>query len=316
MEFIKSIFLPSKMNRHRYNNAFVSVLIFFISAFILTIPASIRIEKEKNDLVDAFGISFLTDIPDTENTKAIMKLTEYGCSVTDGVLTCKNEDLIPQANDEEIVISYVVNVPQKNGQELEVTRNVYFVFDFFSGEPQYNIDERFDNLPREENTVNYLVLFQKDLILRRMQPPLDENGNPLIVLNRMVKFSYHGFSTNELGNTPAEAGDYLGRVFLNAYVPEFKNEQMINAIFVLIPMSLLIVTIVWLLSRSHGRLKSFKEYYNIASICMLPITIVFFMAFWFVPIMRHNEILFFVNTIFGVYYLFTVFRLNNLPEII
>lgn len=118
MDLIKSLFLPSKMNRHRHMNGFMAVMIFLACAFVLTIPTTVRIEKEKYNLVDEFGMSFLTEIPNTEDTNKIMQLKDYGCSVKEGKLVCENEEIIPIAKKDDAVkeafmISYVVKVAQK-----------------------------------------------------------------------------------------------------------------------------------------------------------------------------------------------------------
>ncbi|HQA20207.1 MAG TPA: hypothetical protein PLT15_05310 [Bacilli bacterium] len=321
MDLIKSLFLPSKMNRHRHMSGFMAVMIFLACAFVLTIPTTVRIEKEKYNLVDEFGMSFLTEIPDTEDTNKIMQLKDYGCSVKEGKLVCENEEIIPIAKKDDAVkeafmISYVVKVAQKDGSSRDVVRNIYFVFDFYQAKPQYNVNTDFDDKERKDNEVNYLVYITKEFMAIRLQPQVDKNGNKLNTITHEVGFTDYGFSTDELGNTPLEAGKYLGYLFLNAYIPFYKRNISYTTVISIFVLNLIVIALVWLLSRSFGRLKNFKEYYGIASICFIPIAIIFFIVLWFIPVIEFSTILLFLNSAFALYYLFMIFKINNLSEVV
>lgn len=75
----------------------------------------------------------------------------------------------------------------------------------------------------------------------------------------------------------------------------------------------LIVTLLFsLLFKKNGRLKTFKEYYNIASLANIIPSIIAFIMMWINPVLVGSSYLF----IFSVYYLFVLYRINNSPEIV
>lgn len=317
MNFIKTLIFPTRMNRYRYMSSLIAILIFLIGSFIITIPGTVRIQKEKYDLLEDFGLGFLSQIPNNEEGKKLYNLKEYGCRAEDGELVCEVED-VPQA--EPIVVSYAIQVPQKKGESIELTRNIYFVFDFYDyknqASTQYNIAEEFDNLERTKNVHNYLVVFYKQGILAKIQPELDKSGKPVQTLVSIIPYSQMGFNMGEFKETPNEAGTYLAQRLMEGLIPIYKNELLISSMMLVLLMSLIIVTIVWLISRKNGRLKTFKEYYNIASIASIMVFLAFFLLYWFIPVANHMNFFMFFNSIFALYYLFIVFKINNLPEII
>lgn len=316
MNFIKSLFFPTRMNRHRYMSSLIAILIFLIGSFLLTFPSTVRLNKEKYNLIDDFGLDFLSEIPNNEEGQKLFNLKQYNCKVEDGELVCQTD--VPQA--EPVIVSYQATIPQKKGEDLVVTRNIYFVFDFYDyknqASTQYNISEQFDTVERGENIHNYLVVFYKQGILTRVQPQLDKKGEVIPTVDPIIPYTLIGFNMSEFKETPNEAGVYLAQRIMDGIIPTFKEYLLMNTLMLVFLMSLIIVTIVWLISRKNGRLKTFKEYYNIASICSIPIFLAFFILYWFIPVIQHANFFMFFNSIFAVYYLFIVFKLNNLPEII
>ena len=84
-------------------------------------------------------------------------------------------------------------------------------------------------------------------------------------------------------------------------------------LFVYIIVFTLVITLLFsLLFKKNGRLKTIKEYYNIASLANIVPAIIAFILMWINPVIVGSAYLF----IFTVYYLFVLYRINNSPEIV
>ena len=76
--------------------------------------------------------------------------------------------------------------------------------------------------------------------------------------------------------------------------------------------TLIVALLFSLLFRKNGRLKKFKEYYNIASIANFVPLIITFIFTWFNPAWFGTVYL----TVFTIYYLFVLYRINNSSELV
>jgi hypothetical protein len=93
-------------------------------------------------------------------------------------------------------------------------------------------------------------------------------------------------------------------------VEAYASSSIINLFLIAFLFPLLFITIYWLVFKRTGKLRYFKEYYNIAAIASLvPLLIVFVIA-WFLPVVI-NWYMF----AFGLYYLYILYRVNNAREI-
>ena len=84
------------------------------------------------------------------------------------------------------------------------------------------------------------------------------------------------------------------------------------ALLYLMGFTLIVSLLFSLLFRKNGRLKRFKEYYNIAALAnLVPLVITFIFTFfnpaWFGTVYL---------TTFSIYYLFVLYRINNSPQMV
>src|SRR5690606_27210086 len=94
---------------------------------------------------------------------------------------CTNESAIQQG--EPLIISYNTTKELADGTTKDITRNMYFVIDFYdyknNAERYFDVEKDFDELVVAENHENYLVVFYRNAILYKIPPVLDDNGAPL-----------------------------------------------------------------------------------------------------------------------------------------
>lgn len=74
-------------------------------------------------------------------------------------------------------------------------------------------------------------------------------------------------------------------------------------------MPLIFIFMFWLVFKRTGRLKYFKEYYNIAAISSIAPLLLTFVAAWFLP-----DVIEWYIFIFAVYYIYVLYRINNAPD--
>lgn len=110
--------------------------------------------------------------------------------------------------------------------------------------------------------------------------------------------------------------DTFGSYFLSIFVQGYAAMQISNftliALLYLMGFTLIVSLLFSLLFRKNGRLKRFKEYYNIAALAnLVPLVITFIFTFfnpaWFGTVYL---------TTFSIYYLFVLYRINNSPQMV
>ncbi|HOH18218.1 MAG TPA: hypothetical protein PK087_02715, partial [Bacilli bacterium] len=80
-----------------------------------------------------------------------------------------------------------------------------------------------------------------------------------------------------------------------------------NTLLICVLFPFLMILIFWLFFRRNGRLTQFREYFNIAALSsVVPFLITFAVSCFFQPIL--NAYIF----IFSIYYLFILYRINNI----
>lgn len=316
INFLKSLILPTRMNKYRHMSIFIAVFIFLFGSFIIIIPESTIIDRNRYELMESenvYSLTALIDIPNTEGA-ALLTLKDYGCRLDDNKeFVCTNESVIPQG--EPLIITYNTTIELADGTTKDITRNIYFVIDFYdyknNAERYFDVEKDFDELVVAENHENYLVVFYKNAILYKIPPVLDDNGVPLGQNGIVVETKNITFTFEDFGATASTAGYYTASKLMDGFIPIIKNQLSFNALIYGVFYSLLIVFMVWLISKRNGRLKTFKEYYNIAGISSVaPLLLVFALA-WFIPGVSQ-----FYSFAFALFYLFIIFKLNNMPEIV
>ena len=117
---------------------------------------------------------------------------------------------------------------------------------------------------------------------------------------------------SEMFNGIQKSSETLAEIVRVGYIATNNSIYSIVSFIYCLGFTLLFAFVFWLFFRKTGRLKRFKEYYNIASIVAIPVTLVVFIVLWFYP----GGIGTVYPFTFVVYYLFILYRINSLPEIV
>jgi len=129
IDFLKSLFVPSKIQRHSNMSALISILIFGLTVVILVIPFKTTIKNSHDDLLYSKNLDLL-GFYDLENSEFdYSQISEGEYKVVDGQMVSAFED---DESFKQYKITYI--------NEEDRTVNVHIVFDEYSNRDRM-IDE-------------------------------------------------------------------------------------------------------------------------------------------------------------------------------
>ena len=316
LDFLKSLVLPRKMARFRGMYVIISICIFILASYLLTIPVKPYLRHYYDKMISENNYQYLQgikDIPINEDTSLVFKELQS--------LECKaNEnDQLECANLEGTL--YETNLTYTNSEERKV--NIKFVIDLFDseGKSQYIPDRKFvysdEAYPNIDNEDYFLIIFRKDCIYYRAFPigidsaKVERNGATV----RSQEFtSYYDYIDNfnfiNFQNDTYFAAAYLINSLKSGHIPLLATTYSMSFFFYTVVFTLIISFLFWLFFRKNGKLKRFKEYYNIASITSIIPTLLVFGVMWIN--LAYSGLYIFL---FSVFYLFVLYRINNAREI-
>jgi hypothetical protein len=302
VEFLKSLVMPTKMARYRNMSALIGL------PFGNALADSAMNYKENYNFLALQEIDEYAD----EDNKAILKdITDLGCVVNDkGILEC--ETLTDKVN-REFKIVY-----EKDG----IKKHINIFFDFYDEEkeeePAYNLKEQFSNENYEyvENEEQYFLVFTRKFIYYQAhQLEMGNKDEGMEITHNDEKLQLVGLNLDYAGfipelnlklEDPNTFGDYIMDKMLVGFSAYARSTAFFQTLIITIVFPLLMVLLFWLFFKRNGRLKRFKEYFNIAAISsILPLLLAFAIA-WYLPIVLNWYIF-----IFSIFYLFALFKINN-----
>ncbi|MDD3123584.1 MAG: hypothetical protein PHC62_08760 [Candidatus Izemoplasmatales bacterium] len=327
INFLKSLVMPSRMVKYRYISVLISVCIFILSSYLLALPAKYYITNNLDRMINEdnyMSLQAIKNIPYEPAVNAVIEEIEskecHADMNEDGgfVLTCDNlkvEDTNGALVDTNFYENDIVYVNDEN-----ITIKIHFVIDLYDtieGEASYSPSEKFtyteEAFPDLETTEYYLIILWPGSLYYQAHPY--EIANASITRNDKIitesytnaSFSTIGFDTKNLGGNGTVAGAYLVQQISTGYIPNYTNSYSLLTFFFCVIFPLILVFLFWIFFRKTGRLKAFKEYYNIAALASIVPTLVTFVAIWFAPGIISNLYLFG----FSAYYLIILYRINN-----
>lgn len=287
---------------------------------------TIKVSLNKKGYVEVNGnITSILSTKDTvhvdvnENKKIVINGVETSETIeTDAAVAY----FIPRSD-----VNYYENTISYQNDE-GITIKIKFVIDLYDEKPNFNPEESFKYVVPEEGKVNetfpdinnteyHLVIFRNECVYYQANPSgiadlqIERYGSNL---NSVVIYSYYS-SVNvdsSFFETTTKAVDSLSTIISVGYIANYNSVFSIVTFVYCVGFTLLFSFIFWLFFRKSGRLKKFKEYYNIASIVAIPITIVVFIVLWFYPDGIGNV----YPLAFTLYYLFALYKINSTPEIV
>lgn len=138
---------------------------------------------------------------------------------------------------------------------------------------------------------------------------IEKDGTKLQCATIMVPYSNTGEFTFDGLQTKDFASYLLSKLEIGYTLFAVQSLDLQIGIYCLV-FTLIVTCLFFLLFKKNGRLKTFREYYNIASLANIVPAIISFILMWINPLYVGSSYLF----IFSIYYLFVLFRINNSPE--
>lgn len=318
LEFLKSFVFPTKMVRFRNMSALISLLIFVLSTYLLSLPLGkaladgVRAEKKAYNFQ---AVHEAAEYLDEAGKEILDEIINLECAIgEDGLLACGNLE----TNFKEYEIVY-----EKDG----IKKHIHVFFDFYDQEkeeePAIDLEKEFsiENEKYEyvENEEHYFIVFTKNYLYfqahqlemgdKEKDMEITHNEERLVLFKGGLDYANFmpGFSLKlEDGD---EFGDYVIDMYLGGLSEYYRSMSFIQTFLVSIVFPLLMVLLFWLFFRKTGRLQRFKEYFNTAAIAsIIPLLLTFGLA-WIFPIILNYYIF-----IFSLFYLFALFRINNMPK--
>ncbi|MGB4537672.1 MAG: hypothetical protein WBI24_03370 [Bacilli bacterium] len=313
-DFLLSLVSPLKMARFRTMSVLIAIIIFLLSVQIIYFPFKEAILRQGPVFEQDYTLIPLKDLPDDEEVNQFAKrLKDMGCAID------KNKRLVCDGlEDGELVEETFVFHHEETGY----TKKLHFFIDYYiEEEPQLDINKGFESkdYPYVENEEDYFVVLTPAGIYYQAFTMLDEDESPVkhgdreLICDRiLVPYAiYKEFSLtiDEPEAYGYQIGPYLARKIVEG---NLENDMLISIkiiFWIVFLMPLIFIFMFWLVFKRTGRLKYFKEYYNIAAISSIAPLLLTFVAAWFLPAVINWYIF-----IFAVYYIYVLYRINNAPD--
>lgn len=318
-------FSPGHFIKFKSMNLIVAICVFVIFSFLLGMPIGQKKINSVRDIYEKYNYNVLKEIPDREDVNAVVSdLIGLECRVEDGVeLVCANL---------ETEAGYALLERKIEFQVGEITKRVTFVIDLFpihdvylefpGAKINYDPKEKFtvsrDEFRHEQNVENYLVVFWSDALYFQAHPfgtnKLNvRHGGNLLRIDTMKIFYKNNIPDFELSGEAngSDFGKFLLEQFIIGNANTLKLRAYTLAFLVGVFFTLIIVLVIWIFFRRTGKLKTVKEYYNIAAVTSIPVFIVFFILLWFLP-QAINVFIF----IFALAYLLVIYSINTSKELV
>lgn len=326
VNFFKSFVSPIRMVKYRYMSVLISLCIFILASYLLAIPRCVYLSKNVDKLItedNYYYLHCLTELPghddainaELEKIQSLeLKVDEVGKLSSDKLVDAEGK----KTNFYQTELSYV----NDKGRTVKIT----IVFDLFEKEAdmKYDYSKEFtyneELFPDIENVEYYLVLFRTDKVIYIGNPLMISEANVKrdeVLLTNLSCLSMNSssyYTPSKMGSDGETFGKYMASIIGFGFV---QTENSSYSIFVFIFCAffpLILIFVFWLCCRKTGRLKTFKEYYNIGAICsVLPILASFIFS-WISPL---SDMLFTVFIMsFCLYYLYMLYKINSTMEIV
>lgn len=172
-----------------------------------------------------------------------------------------------------------------------------------------NIDN-FDLFGVSHDGYDYLLIFLKDSLVTHI-PYYDESKEkityPALSSSYSVSKMNFDFSNCQSLN---EFGNHFANIMFKPLSSTEQTEYLMQVLgYVLLFPAVFVLILSWAMKK-RGVMKTYKEYYNVASIASVVPTIIVFIIGWFVP-----KIIPLYGALFCVFVLFSFIKINSTPEL-
>ena len=363
-ELLLSFIMPMKMKRFRFMSVLVSLLIFIVSIYAISLPNRFYMNNNQDFYLSqkAYVNAYL-DLPELEKDIFGNKIIDGQYKVNEkGEMTSVYKNEIKQYHFEDIDIllfgeeeiktvdfHIVFDVDDVLTTELNKIREEYKTlypddsenkmsyssYIYYISKPEEVTNEWKQNKLKElheteeaelqkqmENISNYdlfgietsgddyLLIFLKTSIVSQI-PYYDETTKQTTypALSSYYSVSKMNFDFTKTQNLK-EFGTYLGQMMFEPLSNTDQTQYLLQVLgYVLIFPAIFVLLLCWSMKK-RGTMKTYKEYYNVASIASILPTLITFILAWFIP-----KAVPIYGALFCAFALFTFIKINSTPEL-
>lgn len=324
LNYVKTLFIPRLMGKRKNINVFISFLILLLISYLIAIP---YIQAFKKNAYDVFcdSSSYTFNIFDSEKSSEIEFSGEEKETLGDRYIYSSVSDLknigFKIKNSQVIIPSNIDSIEnlEYNKKEYLLKREVFeydnsgnrtgesqiyyihIVFDMYenSSSSFYDVKKKFDTLYTEDEFNHYLLVFYSSCFKYRNKYMIDHN-----------KTSYSmDYNDVEIDFSEMTDLDYITHKITNVLIPEMRMQYTFNTFIYAVLGPIFIALLAFVFTRNKHILISYKHYYNVAAICSIPVSIIFFILEW-IPFFIKIGILELYIVFLAIYY-FTVITVIN-----
>lgn len=319
VNILKMLVIPKDMAKARRMSVLIALFIFILSSYLLAFPYGVQAAKSTSVYKTDYNFMALQEIPDEAAYNAIFtEIDALECAVGE------ENELVCSGMTEGTVYENLIEYESTVGEtEIPVTRKIHFYVDNQAegADPAFDVTTDFDDssFPYETQVEHYFVLITPSYLYYQAQTrgiddlEMTHNDQELSVISTTLYYDGYIPDFNLSVDTPETYGYLMGTyivdqilVGLAAYA---KSSAFINTLLICVFFPLLMVLIFWLFFKRNGKLVTFREYFNIASLTSIIPLIITFGVSWLYPAILNAYIF-----IFSIFYLFVLYKINNSPD--
>lgn len=325
VQFIESLFNPVKMPLRKNMNMFVSFLILIIASYIIAVPYMSVFEKNAYETY-CVSSSYNFRIFDEETSKEVAFTDEEKTKFGDEYVFATVEDLkkldfviegngikLPnnansleeiEFNHKEYLLKREVYYFDNDGTKLDKV-DVYYVhivFDFYTAakDATYTLTDDFDKKLNFNDENHYVFAFLYNGFTYRNEYMIDNNIGSYIFKYSDVKLDLKEMDTL----------DYLTKNIAELLIPETKSQYTYIAFLYTVFSPLILALIAFVFVKRKSALVKFKHYFNVATLCSIPVTVLFFIIEW-IPFFISIGIMELYWIVLAIYYFVVLSVINR-----
>ena len=357
-EILLSIISPLKMKKFRFMSVLVSMLIFIVSIYAISLPNKVYMKNNKDWYLEQKAyVNVYLNLPELEKDINGNKITDGQFKVNDKYeMTSVYKNEIKQYHFEDIDVQLIGEesktvdlhivfdvddkltsdlnkiredyknlYPEDSDKKMNYSSYIYYV-DHLNGkettlEQLHNVEEK--ELEEQMKNINnydlfgiktsgddYLLIFLKNSIVSQI-PYYDKSteNTTYPALSSVYSVSKMNLDFSDK-TTLKEFGKYLADMMFEPLSDTDQTEYLLQVLgYVLIFPAIFVLLLCWSMKK-RGVMKTYKEYYNVASIAsILPLLITFILA-WFIP-----KVAPIYGALFCAFTLFVFIKINSTPEL-
>ena len=295
VNYIESLFNPKKMPLRRNMNTFVSFLILILASYLVALPYMSVFEDNAYETY-CVSQSYNFRIFDDEFSKEVAFTDEEKTKLGDKYIYSTVEDLsklefviegngykLPAAansleevdyNHKEYVLKREVYYFDKDGTKKDETDIYYIhiVFDLYTEakDAKYKLVDDFDKALNFNDENHYVIAFLYDGFTYRNEYLIDNN-----ISSYIFKYSNVNLDLREMDSL-----DYLIKGVTELLIPETKTQYSYMAFLYTVFSPIILALVAYVFVKRKSVLVKFKHYFNVATLCSIPVAVLFFAIEW------------------------------------